>query len=66
MRETQDNPRAVMDEFSARLKWLELLAGERVGRKFMGAKIDVPQYRNRLGNHDEVPHACAAVHRANR
>lgn len=33
-----------MDEFDAHLEWLKSLAGEGAGRKFMGAKIDVPQY----------------------
>lgn len=42
--ESENELRAAMARFDTGLTWLASVAGERAGRKFMDAKIDVPQY----------------------
>lgn len=44
MNEPENALRECMAQCSQRLDWLTSVAGEPSRRKFMGAKIDVPQY----------------------
>lgn len=44
MHETEDSFRTALDEFYARLDWLESVAGLGACGKFMDGKIDVPEY----------------------